>query len=71
LPVTSFGVYLGRGPRFNSWDVISRPDLLFELAFDRLSSPHDHPLMVTGVALFSVGLALSYLALYAVTARRR
>lgn len=69
VPLASFGVYLGRGPRFNSWDVVNRPDLLLELAFERLASPQDHPLMVTGVLLFSVGLGLSYLALYALATR--
>lgn len=69
VPMTSFGVYLGRGPRFNSWDVVDRPALLLELAAERLASPQDHPLMVTGVLLFSVGLGLSYLALYAIVSR--
>lgn len=71
VPLTSFGVYLGRGPRFNSWDVVDRPALLVELAADRLSSPQDHPMMVTGVLLFSLGLAFSYTLFYAVTARGR
>ncbi|MXV17951.1 DUF1361 domain-containing protein [Hufsiella ginkgonis] len=37
-----FGVYLGRFLRWNSWDVISAPDVLFLGITDRFINPFDH-----------------------------
>jgi len=39
----SFGVYLGRYERFNTWDVINNPGGLFDNISDRIINPVEHP----------------------------
>jgi len=43
LFVASFGVYIGRYLRWNSWDVINDPSSLFADLGDRFISPFSHP----------------------------
>ena len=60
LFTTSFGVYLGRYLRFNSWDVLSSPrSLLLEIT-DRFIRPFAHP-RTWGLTLFmGVFLNMAY-----------
>lgn len=53
----SFGIYLGRFLRWNSWDIMNRPRALFGDIFDRFAHPFDHP-RTWGVTLF-LGLMLT------------
>jgi uncharacterized membrane protein len=54
----SFGVYLGRYLRFNSWDIVRNPALLMEMIADRFLAPLDHTrtwgmtLLLTGMYSF-------------------
>jgi uncharacterized membrane protein len=50
------GVYLGRIVRYNSWDLLTRPSHVVSTSLDLL----DRPLMLAGLALFSVFLWLAY-----------
>lgn len=42
LILTSFGVYLGRILRYNSWEIISNPLYLINDIFKIISQPHQH-----------------------------
>jgi uncharacterized membrane protein len=41
--LSSFGIYLGRYLRFNSWDLLNHPGSLLAQVFDRFSHPMEHP----------------------------
>ena len=64
LLLTSFGIYLGRFERWNSWDVVSRPGPLLRSVADRLTDPDPRTAGVT--AVFTAFLALAYGAFYSV-----
>jgi uncharacterized membrane protein len=60
LSLASFGIYLGRFERWNSWDVVTNPHRLLVDALQRLLEPR--PLAVT--VLFTAFLTVSYLVFY-------
>ncbi len=41
--LTGFGIYLGRYLRFNSWDVLHKPDTIFWQVAERIVNPTLHP----------------------------
>jgi uncharacterized membrane protein len=43
LFLSSFGIYLGRYLRWNSWDIMHRPQLLLNDIFTRIIHPTHHP----------------------------
>ncbi len=57
LFIGSFGIYLGRYLRWNSWDIIAEPFALIYDIGDRFINPIDHP-RTWGVTLF-MGLFLN------------
>ena len=59
LAVSSFGIYLGRVQRWNSWDVFVRPGALLGQLGDAL---HARPIGLT--VLLTAFLVASYLVLY-------
>jgi uncharacterized membrane protein len=62
LLLTGFAIYLGRFLRWNSWDVLTRPAILFDIA-DGLLHPSSHlrPFAVT--LIFGAIFALGYISL--------
>lgn len=59
LFVSSFGIYIGRYLRWNSWDILQQPGKLMADVGDRLINPMDHP-RTWGVTIF-MGLFLTML----------
>ena len=57
LFIGSFGIYLGRYLRWNSWDILAEPFALIYDIGDRFINPFEHP-RTWGVTLF-MGLFLS------------
>lgn len=62
LAVSGFGVYLGRFGRWNSWDVLHRPDALFTDIADVVLNPGAHPHMLIFTVVFSGFLLAAYSA---------
>ena len=65
LALGSFGVYLGRFERWNSWDVFTRPRLIVQDLLPHVARPQDHPRALAVMVLFTAFLAMSYLVFYA------
>lgn len=59
----SFGIYLGRYLRWNSWDIISSPEGLIKDIAVRILNPMAHPQTFGVTIIFSVFLLTGYLLL--------
>jgi uncharacterized membrane protein len=66
LALAGFGVYLGRFPRWNSWDVLTNPAVLMLDIWGRLTNPLANSRAFVFSALFSLCLVAMYLMLVAV-----
>jgi uncharacterized membrane protein len=64
LALSSFGIYLGRFQRWNSWDVFTSPGRFARNVWPHLAQPHEHPRTVAVTLLFTVFLAATYLVFY-------
>lgn len=65
LAVASFGVYLGRFVRFNSWDALLRPLRVAHVITRQLENPLQHPRMVAVLVVLTAFLLVGYAVLYA------
>lgn len=59
----SFGIYLGRYLRWNSWDVITNPIDLMQDILIRMLHPYNHPKTVGVTLLFTILLSVMYITL--------
>ena len=63
LLLAGFGIYLGRYLRWNSWDVVSSPEVLLRDIVARIINPMAHPQTYGVTILFSTFLVLGYVLL--------
>ncbi len=59
--LSSFGVYLGRYQRWNSWDLFTKPLTFFKLVFERFSEPLVIYTSIGVTLLFSIFTIITYL----------
>jgi uncharacterized membrane protein len=64
LVLSSFGVYLGRYVRWNSWDVFTRPHVLAADLWSGLQNPLQYPQTIAVTVLFTAFLGTTYLVFY-------
>ena len=64
LALSSFGIYLGRFQRWNSWDVFTSPERMARNIWPHLAQPHEHPKTVAVTILFTAFLGATYLVFY-------
>jgi uncharacterized membrane protein len=66
LALASFGMYLGRFLRFNSWDALVRPSGIAHVIRTELENPFRHPRLVASLAVLTAALTIGYLVVYSV-----
>ncbi|RKH07507.1 DUF1361 domain-containing protein [Corallococcus carmarthensis] len=66
-----YGIYLGRVERWNSWDVLARPERLFFAMATHVREPLAHPALPQVTVFFALLLPLSYAGYEALLARLR
>ena len=64
LGLASFGVYLGRFVRFNSWDALVRPGRVADVIRNQLENPFHHPKLVAALIVLTGFLTVAYAVLY-------
>lgn len=70
LALASFGVYLGRYLRFNSWDAMVRPRRLASVIRNELDNPLAHPRMIAALLALTAFLFVGYAVVYGFAAMR-
>jgi uncharacterized membrane protein len=65
LGLASFGVYLGRFVRFNSWDALVRPGRVAQVIANQLENPFSHPRMIGVLIVLTGFLLVGYAVVYA------
>ena len=64
VTLAGLGVYLGRFLRWNSWDLLLHPHLVFGDVVVRLTNPMDHPRAIAFTVLSAAILLVCYLAIH-------
>jgi uncharacterized membrane protein len=62
--ISSFGIYIGRDLRWNSWDVVTNPSGIIISVSDRMIDPFGHPRAINMTGLFFVLIGVMYLAIW-------
>ena len=70
LALASFGVYLGRFLRFNSWDALIRPGRIADVVRTELDNPFQHPRLLAALVVLTGALTLAYLVVYSAVGAR-
>jgi uncharacterized membrane protein len=66
LALASFGVYIGRFIRFNSWDALLRPERVADVLRTQLENPFQHPRLLGSLVVLTGFLSVAYFVLYSV-----
>ena len=61
--VSSFGIYLGRYIRFNTWDILSNPLELATSVSSIISEKYSEPVFVTTIIFFSIFIYMATVSL--------
>ena len=64
LALASFGVYLGRFLRFNSWDALVRPRSIAHVIATEIDNPFGNPRIVGAMFALTAALTIGYLIVY-------
>jgi uncharacterized membrane protein len=64
LALASFGVYVGRFVRFNSWDALVRPGRVLDVISTQVENPFQHPRMIAVLLALTAFLLVGYAVLY-------
>ena len=64
IALSSFGIYLGRFLRWNSWDFLVQPTVLASSVWSRLTDPIAGTKLIAVTVLLSAFLTAAYLVLY-------
>jgi uncharacterized membrane protein len=64
LALASFGIYLGRFLRFNSWDALVRPNGIAHVITSDLENPFQHPRLLLALAVLTVALTIGYVIVF-------
>jgi uncharacterized membrane protein len=70
LGLASFGVYLGRFVRVNSWDALIRPGSVAHVVRTELENPLQHPRLVAVLGALTAFLLVGYAVVYAFAGMR-
>jgi uncharacterized membrane protein len=70
LALASFGVYLGRFVRFNSWDALVRPGRVLDVISNQVENPFQHPRMIAVLLALTAFLLVGYAVVYAFAGMR-
>jgi len=62
--VANIGIYIGRYLRFNSWDVVKRPDALMRAIFEQLGSKKSFGVLMLYASMFSLFIIAFYLFIW-------
>jgi uncharacterized membrane protein len=70
LALASFGVYLGRFMRFNSWDALLHPRSVLHVIRTQIDNPLTEPRLAASLVVLTVSLSVGYVVLYSFAALR-